>query len=315
MTITSKQVLPIPPNTIVLLCGPTGVGKTAVSQALAGQFPLEIVSADSRQIYRYMDIGTAKPPLSFRERIPHHFIDILNPDCDYSAGQYAGEARRVIQEIFRRGKLPLVVGGSGLYIRALIEGFFREDVKDPQIRRKLAERLEREGIDPLYAELLGVDPQSAESIHPHNSRRVIRALEVYYAAGVPLSQIQRENPDPPPFRAIKIGLNMERKKLYAQIDRRVEAMFEEGLVEETRRILGMGYSAELNALNSVGYKEVIAYLWGEADLFTCKELVKRNTRRYAKRQLTWFRAEKDIHWIEVDPAAGFENAAESILKF
>lgn len=302
----------IKPTAVVIL-GPTGSGKTALSEAIAEKIPIEIVSADSRQIYRFMDIGTAKPPAALMQKVPHHFIDILNPDQHYSAGEYARAAREVVGQIFQRKKLPLVVGGSGLYIRALLDGFFKEDVKDPTIRAELERRLEQEGIEPLYAELQRVDPVGAEKIHPRNTRRVIRFLEVYYACGTPMSQIQKAHPDPAPFAALKIGLAMERKTLYARLNRRVEEMFEQGLVEEVRGILAQGFSPELNALNSVGYKEVIAYLCGEIDLFTCKELVKRNTRRYAKRQMTWFRAEKNVHWIEVGAEENLCALAERVL--
>jgi len=300
-------------NQLIAIVGPTAVGKSALALCLAQTFGGEIVSADSRQVYRYMDIGTAKPPQSLLEQVPHHFINILNPDQDYSAGQYAKAARPVIQKILKMKILPLVVGGSGLYIRALVEGFFREEIKDPSLREKLQARLEREGIDSLYRELQEADPIAAEKIHPNNTRRVIRALEVYYAVKIPISKIQQENPDPAPFRAVKIGLNIERKKLYARINERVETMFEEGLVEEVRHILGLGYSPELNALNSVGYKEVLVYLQGEIDLFNCKELVKQNTRRYAKRQLTWFRAEEDIHWIDMESGDDFSGTVNMIL--
>jgi tRNA dimethylallyltransferase len=274
-------------NTVLVLLGPTGVGKTALSKAIAEKVLLEIVSADSRQIYRYMDIGTAKPSLALQKQIPHHFIDILEPDEK--------------------------VGGSGLYIRALIEGFFQEDIKDSQLREKLQTRLKREGSGALYDELNRVDPAAAKEIHPNNTRRMIRALEVFYTAGIPISEIQEKNPDPAPFRAIKIGLAMERKKLYAKINQRVEMMFEEGLVEEVRRILNMGYPPEINALNSVGYREVIAYLRGDIDLFTCKELVKQNTRRYAKRQFTWFRKEQDITWMEISGNEDIPGAAKRIM--
>lgn len=300
-------------STALVILGPTGSGKTALSEAIAGKIPAEIVSADSRQIYRFMDIGTAKPPATLQQKFPHHFIDILNPDQDYSAGEYARAAREVIEQIFQRKKLPLVVGGSGLYIRALLEGFFKEDVKDPGIRAELERRMEREGIEPLYAELRRVDPAAAEKIHPRNTRRVIRFLEVYYACGTPMSQIQQASPDPAPFAALKIGLAVERKTLYARINRRVEEMFEQGLVQEVRELLQRGFPRESNTLNSVGYKEVIAYLRGEIDLFTCKELVKRNTRRYAKRQMTWFRAEKNVHWIESGAEADLPALAERVL--
>ncbi|NUQ40497.1 MAG: tRNA (adenosine(37)-N6)-dimethylallyltransferase MiaA [Calditrichaceae bacterium] len=312
MTSNDAQPMATKPPVLVIL-GPTGSGKTALSEAIAGKIPAEIVSADSRQIYRFMDIGTAKPPAALLRKIPHHFVDILNPDQDFSAGEYARAAREVVEQIFQRKKLPLVVGGSGLYIRALLEGFFKEDVKDPAIRAELERRLEREGIEPLYAELQRVDPAGAEKIHPRNARRVIRFLEVYYASGTPMSQIQQASPDPASFAALKIGLAVERKTLYARLNRRVEEMFEQGLAAEVRGILERGFSPESNALNSVGYKEVIAYLRGEIDLFTCKELVKRNTRRYAKRQMTWFRAEKNVHWIETGGEEGLSAPAERVL--
>ncbi len=300
-------------RTALVILGPTGSGKTALSEAIAGKIPAEVVSADSRQIYRFMDIGTAKPTETLQRKIPHHFIDILNPGQNYSAGEYARAARGVIEQIFQRKKFPLVVGGSGLYIRALLEGFFKEDVKDPAIRAELERRLEREGIEPLYAELQRVDPAAAEKIHPRNTRRVIRFLEVYYASGTPMSQIQKASPDPAPFTVLKIGLAPERKTLYARLNRRVEEMFEQGLVAEVRGILERGYSPELNALNSVGYKEVIACLRGEIDLFTCKELVKRNTRRYAKRQMTWFRGEENVHWIETGGEEDLSALAERVM--
>ena len=296
-----------PSRTVLVLTGPTGIGKTELSRALAERYPLEIVSADSRQIYRYMDIGTAKPSAEMRREIPHHFIDILDPDEDYSAGQYSDDARQVIEGIFQRGRLPLVVGGSGLYIRALVEGFFKARAEDPALRARLQERLEAEGIEPLYAELQAIDPRAAIKIHPNNTRRVIRALEVCLAARRPITRLQEEQPDPAPFHSLKLCLTTERKALYARIARRCEEMFEAGLVGEVQKILDMGYDPSNNSLNSVGYKEVVAYLQGAFKLPECIELVKQNTRRYAKRQYTWFRNEPALVWLE-------KQAAGDLLK-
>ncbi|NIW80261.1 MAG: tRNA (adenosine(37)-N6)-dimethylallyltransferase MiaA [Calditrichae bacterium] len=304
-----------PEKTVLVLTGPTGVGKTGLSLAIAKKLPVEIVSADSRQIYRYMDIGTAKPDSKVREQVPHHFIDILNPDQDYSAGAFANAARQTISEILMRGKIPLVVGGAGLYIQALLVGFFKSDVKDLALREWLYQRLEKEGIDKLYAELKKVDRESAQKTHPNNVKRVIRALEVYLASGEPLSQLQKAHQDPAPFPWVEIALFCQRQLLYRQINQRVEKMFERGLVAEVQRLLNMGYSPTLNSLNSVGYKEVIAYLQDEMDLFNCKELVKQNTRRYAKRQLTWLRGDKDVNWLELNADnKSTSQVAEQILE-
>ncbi len=308
-----KPNILIPPNTILVITGPTGIGKTALSKAIAAELPVEIISADSRQIYRFMDIGTAKPSLELLREIPHHFIDILNPDEPYSAGEFGNIARQTIAKIFEREKLPLVTGGSGLYIRALLEGFFKGDFKDLKLRKQLQKRLENEGIEKLFAELQTIDPLFAGKTHPNNIKRVIRGLEVYYSAGKPLSEIQQATPDPAPFKWIKIGLTMERQQLYQRINQRVEKMFEAGLIAEVQQILDMGYSPKLNSLDSVGYKEVVSYLNKKVDLFTCKERVKQNTRRYAKRQFTWFRAEKDIHWMDVSAAVDIVSFLEDVL--
>lgn len=298
-------------HSALIIVGPTAIGKTDVSVEICKQKPCEIVSADSRQIYRFMDIGTSKPPKETLRSIPHHFIDILNPDEDYSAGQFAKDAREVIQQMLQRNKIPLVVGGSGLYIRALLEGFFGDDFRDGSVREQLANRLKDGGADALYAELQRVDPRGAEQIHPRNVKRVMRSLEVYHITGKPLWQIQKANKDPAPFPYIKFGLQMPREKLYERINLRVEQMFEAGFVDEVKDLLKNGYSPRLNSLNSVGYKEVIDYLNHEIDLERCIELVKQNTRRYAKRQLTWFRKESDIHWVSMSSPP---STAETILK-
>ncbi|MEL6820927.1 MAG: tRNA (adenosine(37)-N6)-dimethylallyltransferase MiaA [Calditrichota bacterium] len=298
---------------VLVISGPTAIGKTAVSLAIAKRMPVEILSADSRQIYRYLDIGTAKPTLEERSVAPHHFIDILDPNEDYSAGQYGLDARKVIADIYDRGKVPLLVGGSGLYVKGVLHGFIKNDEKHPKIRETLQQRLEDEGAEALFQELQRVDPESAQKSHPNNAFRTLRALEVYYASGRSISEIRKENRDPAPFQWTNFGLFMDREMLYRRTNRRVKDMLAVGLVEEVKAVMEMGYSSDLNALNSVGYKEVIAYLNGTIDLDKCEELIKRNTRRYAKRQLTWMRADKSLNWVEMTPESDPDEIAESII--
>ena len=302
-------------NTALIIFGPTGIGKTEVSLEIVKHVSCEIVSADSRQVYRFMDIGTSKPSKEALRNIKHHFINILNPDQDYSAGQYAKEAREIINQIFDRRNTPLIVGGSGLYVKALLEGFFGEDFRDESIREQLQNRMDENGTKHLYAELQKVDPQTAVGIHPNNTRRILRSLEVYYITGEPISQIQNSKKDPAPFPWIKFGLTMKREKLYERINQRVDKMFKDGLVEEVQNLLKKRYSTELNSLNSVGYKEVINYLDNKMTLEECIHLIKQNTRRYAKRQLTWFRKEEDINWVTIEDYENFTSQiANSILE-
>ncbi len=302
------------PKIVLVIVGPTAVGKTFLSTLIAQELPVEIISADSRQIYKYLNIGTAKPSREILENIPHHFIDMLEPDQDYSAGQFGNDARAVITQVFRRNRVPLVLGGSGLYIRALLEGFFENDVKNEKIRESLEHRMKEEGLEALYRDLQRVDPAAAGKIHPHNSQRIIRALEVYLASGQRLSELQKKKLPPPDFTALKFGLVKERSTLYRDINNRVDQMFREGLLAEVARILGMGFEKNLNALNTVGYKEVIRFLEGEIPFEECVELIKRNSRHYAKRQLTWFRADPDIRWMSVDRPEDFPRVAGEIIR-
>ena len=296
------------------IVGPTAVGKTFLSQLLAQKIELEIVSADSRQIYRYMDIGTAKPDAWFRQKVPHHFIDICDPDEYYSAGLFGKQARQTIEQIFGRNKVPLVVGGSGFYIKALVDGIFELDAKDQEIRNVLESRLNSEGLSALFRQLQEVDPIYAQKISPNDRQRILRSLEVFLITGKPFSSFHEQQPEPADFEAIFWGLTMERKMLYKRINQRVELMLKEGLIDEVKHLLEMGYSPRLNALNTVGYKEVIAYLQNQINYAEMVELIKRNTRRYAKRQLTWFRADKRITWVEVRNEVDFQKLAEQIIE-
>ena len=298
----------------IVLVGPTGVGKTALSVQLADEIPVEIISADSRQIYKYLNIGTAKPSDDILSKIPHHFIDMLEPDENFSAGQFGLQAREVIEQIFQREKIPLIVGGSGLYLKALLDGFFEGDVRDERIRNSLERRLEEEGSEPLYNDLVKLDKTAAAKIHPNNGQRIIRALEVCLTADAKFSDLQKKKLLDPDFTVLKFGINRPRSQLYADIDRRVDQMFENGLLAEVVGILERGFEKNLNSLNSVGYKEVIDYLEENLDFETCVKLIKQNSRRYAKRQLTWFRADDKIRWFMLDNKMGFREISRQIIK-
>lgn len=305
---------------VLVLVGATASGKTATILHLAEQLPLEVISADSRQIYRYLDIGTAKPTPEERRRVPHYCVDIRNPDETYSAGEFATDALPLISEIWARGKLPCVVGGSGFYIHALCYGLFQQPPLPMlrEIRQQLQERLQREGRDALYEELQRVDPLSATRYPDRNPRRLLRALEFYYATGVPLSQAhQLLPPAERPFQSVWVGLAWERRQLYERINRRAEWMWCNGLVEETLRVLAMGYSPDAPGLNTHGYKECIAYLAGQLSKADALVLTQRRTRQYAKRQLTWFRRYRHIHWIPAvsEPALMAARLAECLQRW
>jgi tRNA dimethylallyltransferase len=302
------------PNTVVVLLGPTGSGKTAVSLPLARLLDAEILSADSRQVYRYLDVGTAKPSQAQLEACPHHFINMLDPDVEFSAGNYGECGRRVIAEIFQRDRAPLVVGGSGLYIRSLIDGFFEGPSADPEFRQILEEQLDREGVAPLLEELRRVDPESAARIDPTKPRRVIRALEVYHLTGIPMSALHRQARPEITFSVRQFGLLWERSRLYRRIDERVDEMMCEGFLEEVDALLARGYSSSLNALNTVGYAEAFAFRRGAIAYEEMVRLIKQNTRRYAKRQMTWFRRDARIEWIAMSGEKTPEEVAGEIVE-
>lgn len=298
---------------VLVLVGPTASGKTPVSLLLASRLEVEIISADSRQIYKLMDIGTAKPSRSERRKVKHHFVDRFFPDREFNAGEFGRLGRRAIERIFGNGKIPLVVGGSGLYVQSLIDGFFDGPPADPQLRAELMRRAGAEGPEKLLEELRKVDPASAAAMLPSNIRRIIRALEVFRLTGVPISMLKKEKLERN-FTPVFAGLEWERADLYDRIDRRVDTMFADGLVDEVKRIEAAGFPAELNALQTVGYREVIDYLRGALSLESAIDLVKRNSRRYAKRQLTWFRRDDRIRWFHVGREEDFPQVAEEIHR-
>lgn len=289
----------MPPPLVPVIVGPTASGKTPVSILLAERLNGEIVSADSRQIYKRLTIGTAKPTIEELSRVKHHFVDLLEPDRDYSAGEYGKDARSVIGEVLERGRIPILVGGSGLYIKAVVDGLFEGPGKDPEMREILESRMQREGAASLLAELRKVDPIAAAKMDSTKKRRILRALEVYYITGKPLSEFHAEQSQDSRYRFVLFGLLWSRNALYDRINSRVEGMIKRGLREEVEGLRRDGFSSRLNALNTVGYKETFEFLDGMRGWVETVELIKRNTRRFAKRQMTWFRADKRIRWIDM----------------
>ena len=296
---------------VIIITGPTGVGKTGFSLLMAEALRTEIISADSMQIYRGMDIGTAKPSQEEKARVRHHMIDIIDPSETYSAGRYLRDVSPLIEGLLSRGKLPIVIGGTGLYIKALTRGLFSAPEADHELRSALL-RLEHRIPGRLYQELLKIDPQQACTIEPADKRRIIRALEVSLKAGRPISELQREFTSPLPYEYVKIGLTRDRKELYGLIEERVEEMFARGLVDEVARLLRMNPSE--TPLQAIGYKEVLGYLGGERGLDETKLLVKRATKRYAKRQFTWFKKEEGIQWVDITGLLSAEEVFEKVER-
>ncbi|MDM5226123.1 tRNA (adenosine(37)-N6)-dimethylallyltransferase MiaA [Cytobacillus sp. NJ13] len=288
---------------LAVLIGPTAVGKTKLSILLAKRFNAEIISGDSMQIYKSMDIGTAKIKEEEMEGIPHHLIDIKNPEDPFSAAEFQELVRSKITEITSRGKLPMIVGGTGLYIQSVIYDYqFSDAPSDEEFRKTLEERAEREGADALFKELLAIDPESAEKIHPNNIRRVVRALEIYHCTGKTMSQYQ-ENQDPELlYDTALIGLTMDRDTLYERINLRVDIMMKEGLLEEVRSLYDQGLK-DCQSIQAIGYKELYEYFNGRVSLEDAAGNLKQNSRRYAKRQLTWFRNKMNVEWFDMSDTA------------
>ena len=286
-------------NRLICICGPTASGKTALSVALAKQLHTEIISADSMQIYRGMDIGTAKPTAEERQGVPHHLLDICAPGEVFSVARYVELADAAAQDVLSRGMVPIVAGGTGLYMDALIEcSTFSGDETDLSVRKKYQCMAAEQGNEAVHACLAKVDPEGAERLHPNNLKRVIRALEVYEQTGMTIDAFNRLHKRPAPkYAALKIGIcPAERQTLYDRIDLRVDQMLADGLLEETKRLLDSGVLAG-TAAQAIGYKELLGYLQGDALLADCVALLKQRSRNYAKRQLTWLKRDDNIHWI------------------
>ena len=298
---------------IIVISGPTGSGKTGLAIELARRLDGEIIGADSMQIYRYMDIGTAKPTPAEQAAAVHHMIDVVDPDADFDAAMYAEGAGLAVRKIIARGRLPLVVGGTGFYIKALIYGLFEEGPSNPEIRRQLNREAQEKGSPRLHRQLSAVDPQAGDKIHPNDTYRIVRALEVFRITGQPLSEYQRRHSfQQPQFNPLTVGVNWPRPILYDRINRRVDLMMAEGFEDEVRGLLAEGYGRGLKSMQSLGYRHLSAFIAGEASLEETVQTLKRDHRRYAKRQLTWFRSNSAVHWTTPEKP---QDAVERIQRF
>ena len=304
-------------NRLICICGPTASGKTALSVAIAKQLHTEIISADSMQIYRGMDIGTAKPTIEERQGIPHHLLDVCEPSEPFSVARYVELADAAAQEILSRGRTPIVAGGTGLYMDALIEcSTFSGDETDLIVRQKYQHMADTQGNLAVHKRLKMVDPESAQRLHPNNLKRVIRALEVYEQTGMTIGEFNRRNKRPAPkYTAVKIGVcPTDRQTLYDRIDRRVDQMLSDGLLEETRSLLSRG-ALTGTAAQAIGYKELLGFLEGKDSLDSCTQLLKQRSRNYAKRQLTWLKRDDSIHWIYYNGDEDFSNVLQEATEY
>ncbi|MDQ1909282.1 tRNA (adenosine(37)-N6)-dimethylallyltransferase MiaA [Paenibacillus sp. GD4] len=298
---------------LLVLVGPTAVGKTKLSLALAKDLQAEIISGDSMQVYRGMDIGTAKASPEELATVPHHLIDIHDPDHPFSVAEFQERARALIEEIHHRGRLPFIVGGTGLYVESVCYNFqFSEAGSDEAYRAAQEAYATEHGDEALHERLQEVDPETASRLHPNDRRRIIRALEIFHLTGERLSDRLRVQKKESPYELCIVGLTMDRALLYKRIEERIDLMLEQGLVDEVRRLLEQGYGKELISMQGLGYKEIITYLEGRCTLEEAVELLKRDTRRFAKRQLSWFRHMKDIYWVDVSDLANFSAHLQQI---
>jgi tRNA dimethylallyltransferase len=300
-------------DSLLVLCGPTAVGKTELALLVAKKFACEIISVDSMQVYRHMNIGTAKPSAAERVRIPHYLIDIVNPDENYTLGRFIGDAETSVQRIRAHGKIPLLAGGTGLYFKGFLDGVFAEDQiiaakgqgegdrEITTLRHSLRKRLHEEGGASLHRELAMLDPQSAARIHPNDTQRLLRGLEIYHLTGITWSQhLADQVKGPPRYRTLKIGLTRPRKDLYERINKRVLHMVAQGLLSEVKSLLAMGYDKDLKSMQSIGYRHMISFIENKWSWEKALERLARDTRHYAKRQYTWFSGDPEIIWYDVN---------------
>jgi tRNA dimethylallyltransferase len=298
---------------LLVLIGPTAIGKTRLSLELAAKYECEIISGDSMQVYRGMDIGTAKASKAERRLVPHHLIDIHDPEDPFSVAEFQELVRELIPQIHQRGKLPFIVGGTGLYIESVCYDYrFTEVGTDQQFRDDQDAFADQRGEEALHDKLRAIDPESAERLHYNDRRRVIRALEIAHVSGIPLSEHMANQTKDSPYELCIIGLTMDRALLYKRIEERIDAMMESGLVEEVRSLLAAGCPRDTVSMKGLGYKEIISFLEGELSLEAAVYLLKRNTRHYAKRQLSWFRHMKEINWVDVTDQTNFSAHLKKI---
>jgi len=301
------------PKPLVVIVGPTAVGKSKIAIGLALRLDGEVVTADSMQVYRGLDIGTDKPPASERQGVPHHLVDVLDPDQRFNVAEYRDLAHQVIAEIHARGRLPILSGGTGLYVKAVLDEFlFPDEGADYELRTRLEKEAELHGREALHRRLAEIDPPTARRLHPNDVRRVIRALEVYETTGRALSEHLASATAPAPrYRAVMIGLTRPRDVLYRRIEARVDRQIQSGLVDEVRRLMER-YGELPVARQALGYKEITAYLTGQCSLERAVEILKRDTRRFAKRQFTWFRKDHRIRWFDLEELGTHERALDAI---
>jgi tRNA dimethylallyltransferase len=282
---------------LVILLGPTGAGKSKLAIEWAEELGGEIISADSMQVYRYMDIGTAKPTSDDQKRVPHHLIDLVTPDQFFHAALYRTLGRRTIDQLYQDKKPTWVVGGTGLYIKTLTQGLFSSPKIDPRVRESLKQEVKEKGGNALYERLKKVDSETALQLHPHDLFRIVRALEVFDTTGVPISFYRAQHCfGERPYLTLKVGLGTDREKLYHRIEKRVDQMLENGFLQEVKKLMEMGYGPELKPMQSLGYKQMVRFLLKEIGWDEAIRLMKRDTRRYAKRQWTWFKADPEVYW-------------------
>jgi tRNA dimethylallyltransferase len=299
---------------VVVLVGPTAVGKSRVAIEVAKAFETEVLTADSRQVYRGMNVGTDKPVPEERQGVPHRLIDLVNPDESFNAGLYRRRALDEIERLYRDRRLPFVVGGTGLYVRTLLKGLCDAPPTDPIVRTALRQEAKAQGHDRLYARLVAVDSVAAARLHPRDLSKVIRALEVHQLSGRRMSEFQEEHGFAErPFSALIIGLNRDRDALYRRIEERIDRQLAHGLIEETKQLLALGYQRDSAAMKGLGYRQVAEHLAGEYDVGEMVQRFKRDTRRFSKRQMTWFRKESGIQWLTIEESESVAYTAERVI--
>lgn len=299
---------------LLVLAGPTAVGKTALAVSLAQKLQTEIISADSAQVYRYLDIGTAKPTEEEQKAAPHHLIDIVDPEHVFTVADFQSRARQVIETLLQKEKLPFMVGGTGLYINAVIKNYaFGEMGISPQIREYYEKEADLRGLEKLYEKLKDLDPEAASKIHPNDRRRIIRALEVYEQEGKPISeQVARTAAIEPPYDLKFFGLYMDRATLYKRIEKRIDLMLDAGWLDEVKHLYNQGYREKDPGMQILGYRQLLTYLQGKSSWENTVTAIKKQTRNLAKRQLTWFRREKELEWIKITEFTNLDDLTENI---
>ena len=299
---------------VVVIVGPTAVGKSRIAVEVAKAFETEVLTADSRQVYRGMDVGTDKPAPEERQGIPHRLIDLVGPDESFNAGLYRRQAIDEIERLYRNRRLPLVVGGTGLYVRTLLKGLCDAPPTDPIVRAALKQEAEDQGHDRLYARLVEVDPVAASRLHPRDESKVLRALEVYQLSGRRMSEFQQEHGFAErPFSTLMIGLNRDRDALYRRIEERIDWQLAHGLIEETKQLLDQGYQRDSAAMKGLGYRQVAEHLAGAYDSAEMVRRFKRDTRRFSKRQMTWFRKEPWIQWLTIEESESVQHTTARVI--